>query len=149
MSVGAVAFFALSSFASRLSSDDCGGLISQPAQAKEGVRALQVQASSQGQRLDLVLGSQQLAAMCEGRLHVATRQPALHRLALDRRPARGRKRVRAGAIEQALDRLERRQIAVGLQVEIRQQLEIGQRASIFWRRRASILRVRSRRRRHR
>jgi hypothetical protein len=63
--------------------------------------------------------------MGQSRLNVATGQPTVHRLALDRHPARWGERARTRTQQESLNGLESRQVAVGLEVEVRKQLKLG------------------------
>ena len=96
-------------------------------QTEESIGAQQMEPRLGRDRLDLRLVSKQVAAMSERRLAVALAQPALDGLDLERRATRDRQHTRLGQGQQAVDGLQGRQIAVGLEVEVRERLQIGER----------------------
>ena len=108
-----------------------GGVLAgivEPAQPEERLGALHVDPGADGNGIDAVFRRQQLAAVGQRPEGITLGQPARHRPALERGPAGRRERLGGRQGEQALDRLQRGDVAVRLHVQVGQHLELGQRS---------------------
>jgi len=86
-----------------------------------------VEPGAQARRLDALFIAKDVAATTDRRVTVALGKAALDGFALECRSPRSRQRPRRRQRQQAIDRLERRRIAIRLHVEIGEHLELGHR----------------------